>query len=326
MRLKSFSMVSLIPLFAVETLEPQEIAHLPEFTSRLLWLREHRKDLADLVAEWKLPGVGERRLLAMMRGHRIKRVLARVLDETQFLSDYGVRSLSKWHKEHPIAAAMPRPEFVIWITNPANPQEAPSAAIPIGAAPIWFPVNYLIIESLQKFHHYYGDDFKIECPTGSGKYLTLLEVADELTSRLTKIFLRDVHRSPPGFRPIPKIPDRSEFPEQPLVSRIFPRRQRPRPRRQPSNRLDRAGCQVVATQACPANRPSRQQRRGTQLARCSAERSHDDRARHRLNHWVLCYHAVIKRSCILPGRLTGRRSTRLQDTRPPDTLHGHLSR
>jgi len=197
MRMKSFSMVSLIPLFAVETLEPQEVDRVPEFMSRLLWLREHRKDLANLVAEWKVPGVGDRRLLAMMRGHRMKRVLARMLDETQFLSDYGVRSLSKWHKDHPIAAQCMGQQFNLGY-EPGESQGGTFGGNSNWRGPIWFPVNYLLIESLQKFHHYYGDDFKIECPTGSGKYLTLLEVAEELTRRLTKIFLRD----PAGRRPV----------------------------------------------------------------------------------------------------------------------------
>ena len=189
-RLKSFSMVSLIPLFAVETLEPQELDRLPEFRDRLLWLREHRKDLAQLVAEWKLPGVGERRLLAMVRGHRMKRVLARMLDETQFLSDYGVRSLSKYHEQHPIDFHYQGQDYRLSY-EPGESQGGLFGGNSNWRGPIWFPVNYLLIESLQKFHHYYGDDFKIECPTGSGKYLTLLEVSEELTRRLTKLFLRD---------------------------------------------------------------------------------------------------------------------------------------
>ncbi len=189
-RLKSFSMVSLIPLFAVETIEPHEMDRLPEFRDRLLWLREHRKDLAQLVAEWKLPGFGERRLLAMVRGHRMKRVLSRMLDETQFLSDYGVRSLSKYHQQHPINVHFQGQDNRLSY-EPGESEGGLFGGNSNWRGPIWFPVNYLLIESLQKFHHYYGDDFKIECPTGSGKYLTLLEVSEELTRRLTKIFLRD---------------------------------------------------------------------------------------------------------------------------------------
>jgi hypothetical protein len=196
-RMKSFSMIGLIPLFAVETLEPHELQRLPEFTNRLLWVREHRKDLAQLVAEWKVPGVGERRLLAMMRGHRIKRVLARMLDETQFLSDYGVRSLSKWHESHPIVEQFLGQELRLSY-EPGESQGELFGGNSNWRGPVWFPVNYLLVESLQKFHHYYGDDFKIECPTGSGKYLTLLEVAGELSRRLARIFLRDSK----GRRPV----------------------------------------------------------------------------------------------------------------------------
>ena len=196
-RMSSFSMVSLIPLFAVETLEPHEMTKLTEFMGRLTWLRDHRKDLANLVAEWKLPGVGERRLLAMMRGHRMKRVLARMLDETQFLSDYGVRSLSKWHEQHPLTGTFQGHDFRLSY-EPGESQGELFGGNSNWRGPIWFPVNYLIVESLQKFHHYYGDDFKIECPTGSGKYLTLLEVSEELTRRLTKIFLRGTD----GRRPV----------------------------------------------------------------------------------------------------------------------------
>lgn len=197
LKMKSFSMVSLIPLFAVETLEPHELERLPEFTKRLLWLREHRKDLADLVAEWKLPGVGERRLLAMMRGHRMKRVLARMLDETQFLSDHGVRSLSKWHQDHPLVGRFQGQDYRL-AYEPGESEGGLLGGNSNWRGPVWLPVNYLIVESLQKFHHYYGDDFKVECPTGSGKYLTLLEVADELTRRLASIFLRGAD----GRRPV----------------------------------------------------------------------------------------------------------------------------
>jgi hypothetical protein len=197
LRLKSFSMVSLIPLFAVETLEPHEVQRLPEFFGRLNWLRDHRKDLANLVAEWKLPGVGERRLLAMMRGHRMKRVLSRMLDETQFLSDYGVRSLSKWHLEHPDCGRFQGQDYRLSY-EPGESEGGLLGGNSNWRGPVWFPVNYLIVESLQKFHHYYGDDFKVECPTGSGKYLTLLGIADELTRRLTSIFLRGAD----GRRPV----------------------------------------------------------------------------------------------------------------------------
>ena len=187
--LKVHSMVGLIPLFAVETLEPGILEKLPEFKRRLEWFLKYRPDLARLVSHWNKPGFGARRLLSLLRGHRMKKVLQRMLDETGFLSDYGVRALSKYHEKNPYKFYSNGTEFEV------NYQPAESESGLFGGnsnwrGPVWFPVNYLIIESLQKFHHYYGDDFKIECPTGSGKYMTINQVADELSDRLNRIFLR----------------------------------------------------------------------------------------------------------------------------------------
>src|SRR5262249_27223058 len=136
------------------------------------------------------------RLLSLLRGHRMKRLLRRLLDETEFLSDYGVRALSKVHERQP---------YTFWaggVPHTVRYQPAESESGLFGGnsnwrGPIWFPVNYLIIESLQKFHHYYSDDFKVECPTGSGRLVTINEVAEELSRRLTRIFLR----GPDGRRP-----------------------------------------------------------------------------------------------------------------------------
>jgi hypothetical protein len=196
-KLRVRSMVGLIPLFAVETLEPELLARLPDFNRRLQWFLNYRPDLAKLVSRWYEPGRGDRRLLSLLRGHRMKKLLARMLDETEFLSDHGVRALSRTHLDRP---------YTIWaggMGHTVSYQPAESLSGLFGGnsnwrGPIWFPVNYLLIESLQKFHHYYGDDFKVECPTGSGNYITILEVAEELTRRLTRIFLR----GPDGRRPV----------------------------------------------------------------------------------------------------------------------------
>jgi hypothetical protein len=188
--LKVRSMVGLIPLFAVETLEPELRDLVPEFTKRLEWYLNHRPKLAALVSRWHVPGAGDRRLLSLLRGHRMKLVLRRMLDESEFLSDYGIRAISRYHLEHPYT--------FYWdgnsMTVDYEPGESTSGLFGGNSnwrGPIWFPVNYLIIESLQKFHHYYGDDFKIECPTGSGRYLTINEVAVELGRRLTRLFTRN---------------------------------------------------------------------------------------------------------------------------------------
>ena len=191
------SMVGLIPLFAVETLEPELLDKLPGFSRRLNWFLNNRPELAQLVSRWTEPGQGERHLLSLLRGHRMKCLLRRMLDESEFLSDYGVRALSRHHLEHPYVLECSGNRLCVQY----QPGESSSGLFGGNSnwrGPIWFPVNFLIIESLQKFHHYYGDDFKIECPTGSGRLLTINAVADELTARLIRLFLRNAE----GRRPV----------------------------------------------------------------------------------------------------------------------------
>jgi hypothetical protein len=185
------SMVGLIPLFAVETLDPELLEKVPGFNRRMEWFLTYRPDLAMLVSRWFVSGKGERKLLSLLRGHRMKAILRRMLDPNEFLSDYGIRSVSRYHLEHP---------YVFWtidgraLSVDYEPSESRSRLFGGNSnwrGPIWFPMNFLIIESLQKFYHYYGDDFKIECPTGSGTFITINEVAAELTNRLTRIFLKN---------------------------------------------------------------------------------------------------------------------------------------
>jgi hypothetical protein len=163
----------------------------------LTWVLANRPDLAGLVSRWQESGRGERRLLSLLRGHRMKRLLNRLLDETEFLSPYGIRALSKYHQEHPYSLTCNGND----LTVSYQPGESDSGLFGGNSnwrGPIWFPVDYLIIESLQRFHHYYGDDFKVECPTGSNRFVTVNEVAKELSRRLTLLFLRDES----GRRPI----------------------------------------------------------------------------------------------------------------------------
>jgi len=189
-RLRIRSMVGLIPLFAVETLEPEMLDKVPGFTKRLEWFLKHRPDLAGLVSFWTAPGRGERRLLSLLRGHRMKKLLTRMLDETEFLSDYGVRSLSRAHLDDPYVLKVNGSDMTVkYVAAESDTRQFGGNSNWRG--PIWFPVNFLIIESLQKFHHYYGDDFKVECPTRSGRYVTLAAVATELTQRLSRLFLKD---------------------------------------------------------------------------------------------------------------------------------------
>ncbi|MBA3943238.1 MAG: glucosidase [Herpetosiphonaceae bacterium] len=196
--LKVRSFVGLIPLFAVKTIEPELLDSLPEFKSRLEWYLANRPDLAQLVSRWQEPGVGERRLLALCRGHRMKRLLRRALDPQEFLSDYGVRALSKYHAEHPYTLDTQSTEYTVRY-EPGESRTGLFGGNSNWRGPVWFPVNYLLIESLQKYDHYFGDHFKVECPTGSGQYLTLNEIADELSQRLIRLFTRDATGQRPVF-------------------------------------------------------------------------------------------------------------------------------
>ena len=184
------SMVGLVPLFAVETLEPDLLAKTPAFAQRLDWFLHCRPDLAALVSHWNVPGAGERRLLSLLRGHRMKAVLKRMLDPEEFLGDYGVRAVSRYYKAHPYTYRFEGRAFSL-AYEPAESRSRSFGGNSNWRGPIWFPVNFLIVESLQKFHHYYGDSFKIECPTGSGCYLTIDQVAEELSNRLSNIFLKN---------------------------------------------------------------------------------------------------------------------------------------
>jgi hypothetical protein len=192
------SMVGLIPLFAVEVLDGRLVAQLPGFSQRLHWFLDNRPELSRLVSRWQESNEEERHLLSLLRGHRMKRLLCRMLDETEFLSDYGIRSMSKYHEQHPFVFEHAGNRFSVGYV----PGDSTSGAFGGNSnwrGPIWMPVNFLLIESLHRFHAYYGDDFLVEYPTGSGKKLTLLQIADELARRLTRIFLADGSGNRPVF-------------------------------------------------------------------------------------------------------------------------------
>src|SRR5262245_27195940 len=197
-RLSLRSIVGLIPLFAVETIEPQTLEQLPNFRERLEWFLAHRPQLAKLVSRWEEPGLGARRLIALVRGHRMKKLLARMLDPQEFLSDYGVRSVSKYHEAHPYVFRCGGADYVVHY-EAAESRSGVFGGNSNWRGPVWVQMNYLLIESLQKFHHYYGDDFTVECPTGSGRYLTLDQIADELSQRLIRLFARDSDGRRPVF-------------------------------------------------------------------------------------------------------------------------------
>jgi mannosylglycerate hydrolase MGH1-like protein/glycosyl hydrolase family 63 len=208
--LKVRSMVGLIPLFAVETLEPELLERLPDFKRRLEWFLQYRPDLAALVSNWSQEGRGNRRLLSLLRGHRMKRLLARMLDETEFLSDYGIRAISKYHSQHPYVFRVNGTELSVRY-SPGESESGLFGGNSNWRGPIWFPLNYLLIESLQKFHHYYGDDFKIECPTGSGQFITIDGAAREIATRLASLFLEDRNAKRPVYSQYPRLQDDPHF-------------------------------------------------------------------------------------------------------------------
>jgi hypothetical protein len=189
-------MVGLIPLFAVETLDPEVVDRLPGFKRRMQWFIENRPELGDNI-ETESTENGPRRFLALVNRHRLKRVLGTMLDENEFLSPYGVRALSRYHRDHPYILAVNGTEHRVDY-EPAESSTGLFGGNSNWRGPIWFPVNYLLIESLQKFHFYFGDSYKVECPTGSGKAMTLWQVAGEIAERLTHIF----ERNQDGRRPV----------------------------------------------------------------------------------------------------------------------------
>ncbi len=195
--LKIRSMVGLIPLYAVEIIEPDMLEKLPDFKRRLEWFLNYRPDLAGLVSHWTEPGLGDRRLLSLLRGHRMKKLLERMLDESEFLSDYGIRSLSRVHLDQPYVFDCAGQSISVQYL-PGESDTGLFGGNSNWRGPIWFPVNYLLITSLRRFAEFYGDDFQIECPTGSGHFMSINEVADELTLRLTRLFRCDKD----GLRPI----------------------------------------------------------------------------------------------------------------------------
>jgi len=188
--LKIRSMVGLIPLFAVETLEPEIVDRLPGFKRRMQWFIDHHPDMPEHIEMTQSSARGVRRLLSLVNRRQLKRVLWRMLDETEFLSPYGVRALSRYHLEHPYELQLndhiSRVDY-----EPAESTTAVFGGNSNWRGPVWFPMNFLLVESLQKYHHYYGEDFKVECPSYSRLEMDLWQVAREISRRLTRIFLPD---------------------------------------------------------------------------------------------------------------------------------------
>jgi len=196
-RLKVRSMVGLIPLFAVETLEPETESYLPRFWRRMQWFIRNRPELRNHIIPQERPDGKTRRLLSLVNGERLVSVLTYMLDENEFLSPHGIRALSRYHRDHPYVFSANGNEYRVDY-EPAESTTGLFGGNSNWRGPIWFPVNFLLIESLQKFDHFYGKAFRVECPTGTATTLSLWDVAADLSRRLTRIFLR----GPDGRRPV----------------------------------------------------------------------------------------------------------------------------
>jgi hypothetical protein len=191
------SMVGLISLYAVETLEPEVVDRLPAFKRRMQWFVDNKPVLRDHIRNVETPS-GTRRLLSIVNSSHLPRVLRYMLDESEFLSEYGIRSLSQFHRKNPFMLKINGTTYQVDY-EPAESSTGVFGGNSNWRGPIWFPVNYLLIESLQKFHHFLGDEFQVEFPTGSGKKKSLWEVAAEISRRLVRVFLRDGEGRRPVF-------------------------------------------------------------------------------------------------------------------------------
>lgn len=196
-RLKVRSMVGLLPLAAVALFEETDIAKMPNFIQRAQAFYRRHPELITNMHLPNRPGVAGRRMLSVFNEEKLRRVLARMLDENEFLSPYGIRSLSRYHQEHPFVFHHNGQEFRVDYL-PGDSNTGMFGGNSNWRGPVWMPVNFLLVTALMRLHAFYGDSFTVECPTGSGQYLTLFDVAQELSDRLTRIFLPDAN----GHRPV----------------------------------------------------------------------------------------------------------------------------
>lgn len=186
-RLKVRSMVGLIPLFAVEVLDESLLEPHTDFKERMNWFLKNRTDLSKLVSKYEERNENEKHLLSLLKKNDLIKILRRMLDETEFLSDYGIRSLSKYHLENPFEVSIHNDNFSIHYSAGESTNDM-FGGNSNWRGPIWMPLNYMIIESLRKFHFYYRDSLQVECPVNSGNFMNLNEVAMEISSRLVKLF------------------------------------------------------------------------------------------------------------------------------------------
>jgi hypothetical protein len=218
--LKVRSMVGLIPLFAVEVLNADLLEKLPDFKRRVEWVLNNRPDLASLISSWYHPGKGETRLLSILRGHRMKMIMKRMFDETEFLSDFGIRSLSKYHKEHPYKFTYEGGTVQVDYT-PAEATGDMFGGNSNWRGPIWFPMNYLILDSLEKFSSYYGNDYEVEFPTNSGQMMNIKQAAEGVSKRLLSLFIPDDNKKIPMYGEYEKFQNDPVFNKNHLFFEYF---------------------------------------------------------------------------------------------------------
>jgi hypothetical protein len=188
--LKIRSMVGLIPLFAVETIEDKWLDNFPDFKKRTDWILENRPDLTADISCLQEAGRDNRRLLAIVNRDKLKKILQYLLSENEFLSDYGIRSMSKFHEKNPYSLTLEGKHYEVKY-EPGESLSGMFGGNSNWRGPVWFPLNYLLIESLQKFDYFYGDTLKIEFPTGSGNEVNLWQISQELEKRLCRIFRKN---------------------------------------------------------------------------------------------------------------------------------------
>ena len=196
--LKIRSMVGLIPLFAVEVIDDELLSKLPDFRRRLEWVLTNRPDLASLVSRWHEPGKGSTHLLSLLRGHRMKMLMRRMFDEAEFLSDFGIRALSKFHEKQPYELHM-NGELLRVKYVPAESETSIFGGNSNWRGPIWFPLNFLLVDSLLKFYQYYGDDYEVEYPTHSGQVMSIKDAALLVAERLINLFRADASGNVPAM-------------------------------------------------------------------------------------------------------------------------------
>ena len=240
--LKVRSLVGVMSLLAVETLEPDLLEQMPDFTRRMKWFIHNRPHLTGNMASVDVPGVGERRLISILTRERLESVMRYLLDEDEFLSDYGIRSVSKYHEDHPYTFSADGMSFTLSY-QPAESHTGLFGGNSNWRGPIWFPINYLVIESLQKFDYYYGDSFKVEMPTGFG-YLDDARRGGERTLAAPDPAVPARWRSAPDLWRTRRVSGRSAVARPDPVQRVFSRRQRCGTGRKSPDGLDGSGRQA----------------------------------------------------------------------------------